>query len=397
MAADRRGKLQLALLGLVGRVSNELDFRELEATVFADAGGAAMTASVQARPADRPGRLEWRSGGTRENIEPGELPARLLALVGEAPAARITCTDRVSTLEITIRGDQVTISNRQTAHDAEVGHSGAALEGPREWYLAPGEADPVLKALGLMSPDGKIRADRRRKYRQIDHFIELLDPLLRRDWPRERVELVDCGCGKSYLSFAINYYLREKLRTHCFFSGLDSNAQVVETASQIARQLGYRNMRFIATDIQTYRPDNPVDVVLSLHACDTATDAALAAGIAWGAELIVVVPCCQTELYGQLDPGLLGALLEPAVYRRRFADLLTDALRTLFLEAHGYRTSVVEYVSPLDTPKNIMLRAEKVSRDNRSRQEEYLRYRAMFGVDPAVERFFRARQAGGRT
>ncbi len=241
--------------------------------------------------------------------------------------------------------------------------------GTRQQFIRVEEARELLQALGLVTAEGDVRADRRRKFYQVDRFVELIDEMVE-SWDAERpLTVLDCGCGKSYLSFVLNYWLKERRRIPCRIVGIDDNPQVVKSSREIQKQLGYANMEFVASPILDYRPTGPVDMVLSLHACDTATDQALALGIYLGSKYIVAVPCCQAELRQRLDFGHWQSLARHNIFRNKLSDTITDGLRAAALEARGYRVSVTEYVSPLDTPKNIMLRA--TSTKNRGKQESY--------------------------
>jgi hypothetical protein len=260
------------------------------------------------------------------------------------------------------------------------GRSGA--EGP----IRLPEAQPLLQALGLATAAGEIRAEKRRKFNQINRFIDLVAPMLYRG-PKRRLTFLDCGCGKSYLSFVLNYFVREKMGRLSDFWGIDANPERIRQATELREALGYDNMEFVAARVAAFRPPETPDGVLSLHACDTATDEAIAKGVELGARSILAVPCCQSELLNQMGKHRLSPITRHGVYGARFADLLTDGLRTLALEAAGYEVSVVEYVSPEDTPKNIMLRAERVSSRNRFALERFQELVTEYGVDPAIQRF----------
>jgi hypothetical protein len=262
------------------------------------------------------------------------------------------------------------------------------------------EALPLLQALGIATAGGEIRAEKRRKFTQINRFVELVGFLFQ-GAPKRRLQFLDCGCGKSYLSFVLNYYLREKLKRHCHFWGIDANPERVRQAESLRDALAYDNMEFVASRVAAFRPPDAPDGVLSLHACDTATDEAIAKGIELGARFILAVPCCQSELLNQLpSQNPLAAITRHGVQGARFADLLTDGLRTLALEAAGYDVSVVEYVSPEDTPKNLMIRAERQSGRNTQSLHRYWDLVNQFGVDPAIQRFLpwlRPRRLPGST
>jgi SAM-dependent methyltransferase len=240
-------------------------------------------------------------------------------------------------------------------------------------------AGELLKAIDIAAADGSIRADMRRKYVQIDNFVKLIQPLLNKSTQRGKVFILDCGCGKSYLSFVMNYFLREKLRRNCHFFCIDTNSALINKCLRIREELGYGNMEFRVSEIRDFEPREKIDIVCSLHACDTASDEAIARGIQLQAPFLLVVPCCQHEVINQLKDHPLKAVTRHGLYKARLADLLTDALRTLILEAAGYKVSVTEYVSPIYTPKNIMIQAEKIQSGNKMAMEQYLELKATFG------------------
>lgn len=261
------------------------------------------------------------------------------------------------------------------------------LAGAADDVLPPGEAGPLLRALGLVGDNGQVRRDDRRKYNQITHLLRLLDGLARQLPSGREALVVDCGCGKSQLLFVLDYWLTQRLGHRAFFVGLDAEPQAVATARNLQSVLGYRNMEFVESTIAGWLPPRPPDLVLSLHACDTATDEAIALGIRSGSTGIVAVPCCQHELAGQAHQEKLDAVFgRHPILLDRFGDWLTDSLRALALEAFGYAVDVVEYVSPLDTPKNIMIRAVKARRPDHRAFESYVAVRDLFGVRPALDR-----------
>ena len=223
------------------------------------------------------------------------------------------------------------------------------------------------------------------KRRQVQHYLELLRALPL--WERERIRVLDAGCGKAYLSLAIVAYARETGK-HVELVGLDVNPDIVDTVREVAARLGYHEAQFEATAIASYESDQPVDLLVSLHACDTATDEAIAAGIQLGAEAIVVAPCCHHELAAQIASRPPDALLRHGLLLGRQADLVTDALRAAALEAVGYRVDVIEFVSAEHTAKNLLLRAVRDPSPARARRAlaEYRELRDAYRVDPAIGR-----------
>ena len=254
----------------------------------------------------------------------------------------------------------------------------------RDYYVKVGQANALLKEIGVLTKDGKIKNDKIRKYNQIDHFVELIDSILKEIKDKDCITILDCACGKSYLSFVLNFYIKEVLKKNCYFIGIDYSDVVIEASKNMAKNLGYKNMSFIKEDLTNYTPNRDVDLVISLHACDT--DMAIGLGIRAKSEAIVVVPCCHKELLGQYRYEAMEPILKHGVFKARFADLITDGLRTLLLEGNGYDTSVVEYISPLDTPKNLMIRAIKTKTNNDKALKEYKELKSQFGVEPTLEK-----------
>ncbi|SCY27139.1 class I SAM-dependent methyltransferase [Alkaliphilus peptidifermentans] len=265
-------------------------------------------------------------------------------------------------------------------------HQGTAQIGNRDYYIKVGPANPLLMEIGILSKQGKIKNDMIRKYNQIDHFVELIVDLLRELEDIDEITILDCGCGKSYLSFVLNYYITEVLKKKCYFIGLDYSENVIESSINMAKNLGYKNMSFYKEDIKNYIPDRDIHMVISLHACDTATDMALALGVRSNARTIVSVPCCQKEILSQYSYEPFHAILKHGILKARMADIITDGLRAQLLEAKGYKVSLVEYISPLETPKNLLLRAVKGSHGNKAAMDQYQELKEALKVDPEFER-----------
>jgi hypothetical protein len=273
-------------------------------------------------------------------------------------------------------GDKV-LRRAPTAKAAELAH-----DRRKRRLLPEGVPVPFLVELGVMTPDGRVRARRQDKFRQINRFLELVDDVL----PNRALRIVDFGSGKSYLTFALYHLLAVERGLDVDVVGLDLKEDVIERCRALAGTLGYERLRFEVGDIALY-DGGPADVVVTLHACDTATDAALDRAVRWEAEVILAVPCCQHELYDQIEDESLEALLSHGILRERFAALATDAARAQLLEAVGYDAQVIEFVDLEHTPKNLLIRA--IRRPQRNRRRAVHRYRAFkerLGIDPALER-----------
>ena len=227
----------------------------------------------------------------------------------------------------------------------------------KHYVIPEGHAVPFLVDLGVQTQDGKIVKSRYDKFRQINRFLEFIEDILPKlDKTRENV-IIDFGCGKSYLTFAMYYYLHEMKGYPIRIIGLDLKKDVISHCGKLAEHYGYDKLKFYHGDIASYEGVDHVDMVVTLHACDTATDYALEKAVRWGAKVILSVPCCQHELNKQIKNDLLEPVLHYGLIKERMAALYTDALRAELLEQQGYRTQILEFIDMEHTPKNILLRA----------------------------------------
>ena len=232
----------------------------------------------------------------------------------------------------------------------------------KHYILEEGKAVPFLQDLGVMTKDGKIVASRYDKFRQINRFLEFIRDILPK-LPKDReITILDFGCGKSYLTFAMYYYLRELEGFDVNIIGLDLKEDVIRHCSELARSYGYDKLHFYQGDIAGYEGVSSVDMVVTLHACDTATDFALAKAVEWGAQVILSVPCCQHELNDQIQNKLLSPVLKYGLLKERMSALLTDGIRAELLESKGYSTQILEFIDMEHTPKNLLIRAVKTGR-----------------------------------
>ena len=237
-------------------------------------------------------------------------------------------------------------------------------------YLLPeGVPVPFLVDLGVMTEQGAIVKSRYDKFRQINRFLEFIEDILPELSKERENTIIDFGCGKSYLTFAMYYYLHEVQGYPIRVIGLDLKKTVIEHCNQLAQRYGYEKLKFLCGDIASYEGVNQVDMVVTLHACDTATDFALAKAVRWGAKVILSVPCCQHELNRQMKNDLLKPVLGYGLIKERMAALYTDALRAELLENQGYRTQILEFIDMEHTPKNILIRAVRSGRKKNNRAE----------------------------
>lgn len=304
---------------------------------------------------------------------------------------KIIYKERGSNILIEASNQKVTMKNLEVKEvikeETTNSHNKTSTLLNRDYYIKVGKADNLLKEIGIMSKDGKVKNDKVRKYNQIDHYVELLESVLHQLPQDDVINILDCGCGKSYLTFVLNYYLTEVKKRKCHFIGLDISEDVIHSSEKMAQNLGYRNMDFKAIDIKNYFPDKKIHVVISLHACDTATDMALALGIRVNSDLIIAVPCCHRELLSQYSYEPFNGILKYGLLKARMADVITDGMRSMLLESYGYDVSVVEYISPLETPKNLMIRAIKTKDENEALRKDYLSLIKELNANPSLYNF----------
>lgn len=226
----------------------------------------------------------------------------------------------------------------------------------KKYVLPQGVVVPPLVDLGVFDKQGKVINSKYDKFKQINKFVELVHDVVKNN-TNKKLSIVDFGCGKSYLSFIVYYYLTEIAGFEVDMVGLDLKADVVENCNKIAQKYDYKGLKFVAQDIKDFVPNGDIDIVISLHACDTATDYALFNAIKWGAKSIICVPCCQHELFAQMR--LNSILLNHGIVKERIAALLTDSIRANVLTLHDYNSQILEFVDLAHSPKNLCIRATK--------------------------------------
>ncbi len=241
---------------------------------------------------------------------------------------------------------------------------------------------PFLIDLGVMTKEGRVVKSRYDKFRQINRFLEFIEDVLPsvergREWT-----ILDFGCGKSYLTFAMYYYLKVLQGLDIRIVGLDLKEEVISRCTKLAEAYGYDKLSFLTGDIASYEGLEQVDMVVTLHACDTATDYALEKAVKWKARVILSVPCCQHELNRQMDCPTLQPLLKYGLIKERIAALATDALRAGMLEQKGYRVQILEFIDMEHTPKNILIRAIYTGKS--VQDEKLTRCMEFLGVEPLL-------------
>jgi SAM-dependent methyltransferase len=261
----------------------------------------------------------------------------------------------------------------------------------KKYILAENQPIPFLIHVGIMNASGAVYTQKRDKFRQINRFLEMIEDILPALDASHVLNIIDFGCGKAYLTFALYHFLVVIHNFRVQITGLDLKAEVIQECQLLTKQLGYQhNLQFILGDINTFEQQKAVDLMVSLHACDTATDAALEKAVQWNAQVILSVPCCQHELYSQVNQQALKPLLKHGILKERFAALVTDAARAQLLEVLGYQTQLLEFIDLEHTPKNLLIRAIKKKKlgDVNSAWKDYLVFKQTLNIYPSLEKRF---------
>ena len=372
------GKLSLFLSGLVSRMNDNIDYFK-DITVEFKSGTKIFKAVISMKDS-----LVLDYQAVQRGISSDEISDFLCSEASKYDSARVIYTERGAKIVIDADDKNVKMHHEDAVEEAA---ASSVVQSGREYVVNPALAKELLTEIGILAQNGKIKNDKIRKYNQIDYFVELMQGVLKETGERDEYVILDAACGKSYLSFVLNFYLTEILKKKCRFIGVDYSETVIKASKRTAEKLNYKNMEFIQADLNTYTPDGRIDLVISLHACDTATDMALGLGIRAKARAIVSVPCCHKDILKQYSYEPFNAVTKHGILKARLADTLTDALRAAYLEGVGYKVSMIEYISPLETPKNIMIRSVYTGKPNEKAMSEYNELKRMINVTPAIERF----------
>ena len=260
----------------------------------------------------------------------------------------------------------------------------------KQYILKEGSPVPFLVDLGIQTREGAIVRAKYDKFKQINRYLEFVEdvlPVLKREGA---IHIIDFGCGKSYLTFALYYYLHELQKLDVMITGLDLKTDVIHNCNRLAQSYGYDRLQFVQGDIKNFTGADQVDMVVTLHACDTATDYAIEKAVGWGAKVIFTVPCCQHEVNGQIQNKLLRPVLKYGLLKERLSAILTDAIRANLLEEAGYDTQVLEFIEMEHTPKNILIRAVRCQEKREDSGISELT--AALGVETTLQKLFRKDQ-----
>lgn len=348
---------------------------------------------IKVRPVEMKGKLMFQCEsftGTQafhENLDGSSAMERLTEYMKEFKQMQMSVRGMDVTALVSKKG-KVTVQKRRT-QKTEV-QKIQPHNRRKRYILQEGIPVPFLQDLGVMTQEGKIVRARFDKFRQMNRFLEFIEDILPKLEKGRELQILDFGCGKSYLTFAMYYYLYELKSLDVRIIGLDLKQDVIADCRKLAEKYGYEKLTFLTGDIADYEDAEEVDMVVTLHACDTATDYALAKAVGWKAKVILSVPCCQHELNTQIRNEILSPIMEYGLLKERFAALVTDGLRAKYLESAGYDTQVLEFIDMEHTPKNILLRGVR-RKDAEDMQEKKKEQEKILGQIRACEEFLEAK------
>ena len=342
---------------------------------------------VKMRPLEKKGELYFqfesftKTQAFHENLTSEAAGERAALYMEDFRQMQIETVKEDITILVSKKG-KVTVQRKKKKEEAQ--KADLSHDRKKRYILEEGIPVPFLRDLGVMTEDGKVIRSKTDKFRQINRFLEFIEDILPQLDRGRELTILDFGCGKSYLTFAMYYYLHELKKYDIRIIGLDLKKDVIRHCSSLAEKYGYEKLAFLEGDIADYDGVDQVDMVVTLHACDTATDFALAKAISWNAKVILSVPCCQHELNGQMKNEILAPVMDYGLLKERFAALATDGLRAKYLEREGYETQVLEFIDMEHTPKNILLRAVKTGRRNEKAAAEIERFEGFLSVQPML-------------
>lgn len=342
---------------------------------------------VKVRPIEKQGELYFqfeaftKTQVFHENLKADEAVERILSYMEEFKQMQMTAGMKDYTVLVSKKG-KISVQAKKRKDEAvkpDLSHNKN-----KRYILEEGKAVPFLQDLGVMTAEGKIVRTKSDKFRQINRFLEFIEDILPQLDKEREMTILDFGCGKSYLTFAVYYYLHELKGYDIRIIGLDLKEDVIAHCAKLAKEYGYEKLTFLKGDIADYEGVDAVDIVVTLHACDTATDYALAKAVGWNAKVILSVPCCQHELNAQIYNEDLAPVMDYGLLKERMAALVTDGLRAKYLEREGYETQILEFIDMAHTPKNILIRAVKKHKKNEKAAGEIDRCEELLGVHPTL-------------
>jgi SAM-dependent methyltransferase len=384
----------------LNRLLEEILNIDLQQIVLSNTRDEAQGTRVKVRPVLLKGELYFQETlyrGTQvfhENLSAGEMRERLRNYLSELFKQGTFQSDRLEANVLVSKKGKVTVKVRRKTQQTGESHRELSHNRTKQYILMDGTPVDFLVGLGVQTPDGKVTKAKYDKFRQINRYLEFIEDVLDALPGDRTLRIIDFGCGKSYLTFAMYYYLHVLQGRDIQVTGLDLKTDVINHCNELAERLGYHQLHFERGDISSYEGATEVDMVVSLHACDKATDYALEKAVKWGAQVILAVPCCQHELNGQMRCEVLQPVLKYGLIKERVAALVTDAVRANLLEQQGYDTQILEFIDMEHTPKNLLIRAVKRKENNRrmnakSAGSDITQVEELLHITPTLERLLR--------
>lgn len=363
--------------------------REFIRAVFSNPRVKDNVVKAKLRPTEQKGELLFqlesftKTQAFHKNLTVEETKDELAKLLEEFRQVQVETVSEDITVLISKKG-KATIKRKRKkvqAKAADLSHNRK-----KKYILEEGIVVPFLQDLGVMTQDGKIVRTKMDKFRQINRFLEFVEDILPQLDKDKELTLLDFGCGKSYLTFAMYYYLKVLKGYNIRIIGLDLKKDVIEHCNQLRTKYGYERLNFYEGDIASYKGVESVDMVVTLHACDTATDYALAKAVKWGAKVILSVPCCQHEANRTIADETLSPVMDYGILKERFAAIATDGARAKLLESKGYQTQILEFIDMEHTPKNLLIRAVKTGKPDAKAYEEVQNMSRMLNIDLTLKK-----------
>ena len=363
--------------------------REFIRAVFSNPRVKGNVVKAKLRPMEQKGELLFqlesftKTQAFHKNLTVEETKDELAKLLEEFRQVQVETVSEDITVLISKKG-KATIKRKRKkvqAKAADLSHNRK-----KKYILEEGIVVPFLQDLGVMTQDGKIVRTKMDKFRQINRFLEFVEDILPQLDKDRELTLLDFGCGKSYLTFAMYYYLKVLKGYNIRIIGLDLKKDVIEHCNQLRTRYGYDKLDFYEGDIASYKGVESVDMVVTLHACDTATDYALAKAVKWGAKVILSVPCCQHEANRTIADETLSPVMDYGILKERFAAIATDGARAKLLESKGYQTQILEFIDMEHTPKNLLIRAVKTGKPDAKAYEEVQNMSRMLNIDLTLKK-----------
>jgi SAM-dependent methyltransferase len=318
-----------------------------------------------------------------ENVRLADFEERFNAIVDDFRQIQAEFTNQKVHIQISKKNKVLWKSDQQqSTKQVNLSHNRK-----KQYLLDPDKPYPFLIRLGVQTEDGKVRKQKFDKFKQINRFLEFIDDSLKHLPQNRQIKILDFGSGKSYLTFALYHYLKVEKGYDLAVTGLDLKKEVIEECNRIARDLQYEQLQFLVGDINDFNDEQQIDMVVTLHACDVATDMALARAVRWGAKVILSVPCCQHELNRQLEAPQLDVMINHGIIRERFAALATDSIRAQILELVGYEAQILEFIDMENTPKNLLIRAYYTGKEASSeKRAEYDAFVSFLNATPFLQK-----------